>query len=41
MSRGREGPARFLGQFEGILQTDDYIVSVWSNTRLTVSGKRV
>jgi transposase len=25
MSRGREGPARFLGQFEGILQTDDYI----------------
>jgi transposase len=26
MSRGREGPARFLGRFEGILQTDDYIV---------------
>jgi transposase len=25
MNRGREGPARFLGQFEGILQTDDYI----------------
>jgi transposase len=25
MSRGREGPAQFLGQFEGILQTDDYI----------------
>jgi transposase len=25
MSRGREGPARFLGRFEGILQTDDYI----------------
>ena len=25
MSRGREGPARFLGNFEGILQTDDYI----------------
>src|ERR1700745_3681402 len=25
MSRGREGPARFLSQFEGILQTDDYI----------------
>jgi hypothetical protein len=25
MSRGREGPWRFLGQFEGILQTDDYI----------------
>jgi hypothetical protein len=25
MSRGREGPARFLGPFEGILQTDDYI----------------
>jgi transposase len=25
MSRGREGPARFLDKFEGILQTDDYI----------------
>jgi transposase len=25
MSRSREGPARFLGPFEGILQTDDYI----------------
>jgi hypothetical protein len=25
MSRGREGPARFLADFEGILQTDDYI----------------
>jgi transposase len=25
MSRGREGPAEFLGKFEGILQTDDYI----------------
>jgi transposase len=25
MSRGREGPARFLGNFEGRLQTDDYI----------------
>ncbi len=25
MGRGREGPARFLGQFEGILQTDEYI----------------
>ena len=25
MSRGREGPARFLGDFAGILQTDDYI----------------
>ena len=25
MSRGREGPAQFLGKFEGILQTDDYI----------------
>jgi hypothetical protein len=25
MSRGREGPARFLAQFAGILQTDDYI----------------
>jgi hypothetical protein len=25
MSRGREGPARFSGNFEGILQTDDYI----------------
>lgn len=25
MSRGREGPARFLGNFEGLLQTDDYI----------------
>jgi transposase len=25
MSRGREGPAHFLGNFEGILQTDDYI----------------
>jgi transposase len=25
MSRGREGPAQFLGLFEGILQTDDYI----------------
>jgi transposase len=25
MSRGREGPAQFLGNFEGILQTDDYI----------------
>lgn len=24
MGRGREGPARFLGNFEGILQTDDY-----------------
>jgi transposase len=24
MSRGREGPAQFLGKFEGILQTDDY-----------------
>jgi transposase len=25
MSRGREGPAQFLGSFQGILQTDDYI----------------
>ena len=25
MSRGRVGPAQFLGNFEGILQTDDYI----------------
>ena len=25
MSRGREGPARFLGNFGGLLQTDDYI----------------
>jgi transposase len=25
MSRGRQGPAQFLGQFEGILQTDDYV----------------
>ena len=25
MSRGREGPARFLDHFEGILQSDDYI----------------
>jgi hypothetical protein len=25
MSRGREGPARFLANFAGILQTDDYI----------------
>ena len=25
MSRGREGPAQFLGKFLGILQTDDYI----------------
>jgi hypothetical protein len=25
MSRGREGPVRFLGAFAGILQTDDYI----------------
>ena len=25
MSRGREGPARFLAQLEGILQSDDYI----------------
>ena len=25
MSRGREGPKQFLGNFEGILQTDDYI----------------
>ena len=25
MNRGREGPAQFLGRFEGILQTDDYI----------------
>ena len=24
MSRGREGPARFLDKFEGILQTDAY-----------------
>src|SRR5664280_2176026 len=24
MGRGREGPMRFLGNFEGILQTDDY-----------------
>lgn len=24
MGRGREGPKRFLGNFEGILQTDDY-----------------
>jgi transposase len=24
MSRGRKGPAEFLGNFEGILQTDDY-----------------
>ena len=24
MGRGREGPLRFLGNFEGILQTDDY-----------------
>jgi transposase len=25
MSRGREGPKQFLGDFAGILQTDDYI----------------
>jgi transposase len=25
MSRGRKGPAEFLGNFEGILQTDDYV----------------
>ena len=25
MGRGREGPARFLGNFEGILQTDGYV----------------
>jgi len=25
MSRGREGPVRFLDNFDGILQTDDYI----------------
>jgi hypothetical protein len=25
MGRGREGPKQFLGQFEGILQTDGYI----------------
>ena len=25
MSRGREGPHRFLGAFTGILQTDDYV----------------
>jgi transposase len=25
MNRGREGPKQFLGDFEGILQTDDYI----------------
>jgi len=25
MSRRREGPARFLGSFEGMLQTDDYV----------------
>ena len=24
MGRGREGPKKFLGQFEGILQTDGY-----------------
>ena len=24
MGRGREGPKQFLGQFEGILQTDGY-----------------
>ena len=24
LGRGREGPKRFLGQFEGILQTDGY-----------------
>ena len=24
LSRGRDGPKRFLGQFEGILQTDGY-----------------
>jgi hypothetical protein len=24
LGRGREGPKRFLGQFEGILQTDSY-----------------
>ena len=26
MGRGREGPKEFLGQFEGILQTDGYVV---------------
>lgn len=25
MSRGRKGPVEFLGNFEGILQTDDYV----------------
>ena len=25
MGRGREGPKLFLGQFEGILQTDGYV----------------
>ena len=24
LGRGRDGPKRFLGQFEGILQTDGY-----------------
>jgi hypothetical protein len=25
LGRGREGPKEFLGQFEGILQTDGYV----------------
>ena len=25
LGRGREGPKKFLGQFDGILQTDGYI----------------
>jgi hypothetical protein len=25
LGRGRDGPKEFLGQFEGILQTDGYV----------------
>jgi hypothetical protein len=28
MSRGREGPKQFLGDFAGILQPDDYLTAI-------------
>ena len=34
LGRGRDGPKRFLGQFEGILQTDGYTAYEVGGTRM-------
>jgi hypothetical protein len=33
LGRGRDGPKQFLGQFEGLLQTDGYAPTIRSEDR--------